>query len=102
MKPILHVIFDHKKLESVSGRSQALNQSKKIHDTLRRAFRDDYKLIASPLGVDIVADNSTVVNLNIDNFDKAEDLVNCLNHIAEECKKEELGNAASDVEGQVD
>ena len=85
MKPILHVIVDPK---SFRGKTQVMMTFK---DAVKKLFSNKYDLILTPPGAEFVADNSIVVNLNLEmNNDNIESIINELNKIARESTDPEI------------
>lgn len=76
MKPILHVVIPRKQsMVSASYMKTLANAVKKI-------FTDKYDIIFSQDDIDLIADNSTVVRLEITNDTNIKDAIDQLNFIA--------------------
>lgn len=76
MKPILHVVVSRKQsMTSASYMKTLANDVKKI-------FTDKYDIIFSQDDIDLIADNSTVVRLEITNDTNIKDAIDQLNFIA--------------------
>lgn len=93
MKPILHVIFH-------PDNSTDCNHMKRIADAIKKIFGKDYKLLFTGDRIEVVADNSTVVNLNLGSIEDLSSIVERLEQIAEDCK--EADNDSQGFSGTMD
>lgn len=75
MKPILHISV---------GNKCPLSELEKFNNALMRKFGDDYRIIFTVDGMNIVADNSTVVKLNVTDANSFKDIITILEDIADE------------------
>lgn len=78
MKPILHVIFH----------DQPLKSCKMVANSLKKLFGEDYKLVATTDRVDIIPDNSTIINFNIGSVEQLDGIVEYLKRYSEDYRKE--------------
>lgn len=84
MKPILHTM--------VTGKCTKWSRIKSLIDTMKRKFADIYEIVVSDgNSVNLVADNSTVVNLAINGVDDMHTIVNALEEIAYESRSVDDG-----------
>lgn len=80
MKPILHVIFHNNEFDQV----------KKVSYGLKKLFSEEYKVVITTDNVDIMASNTTIVNLNFGSIDDLNGVIEYLHKIAEDNEVEEV------------
>ena len=93
MKPILHVIFH-------PINSTDCNHMERIADAIKKIFGKDYKLLFTGDRIEVVADNSTVVNLNLGSIEDLSGITERLEQIAEDCK--EVNNDPQGFDNKMD
>lgn len=76
MKPILHVIVSKK--QTMISASSMMNLS----NVIKKMFSNKYDIIFSPGDMNLIADNSTVVRVEINNDTNVKDFINQLNFIS--------------------